>query len=150
MGAVIGQAGRPVLLLLPALLFAQPNAPKERYRLFQEYLVRRAGEITRAFPGDIRTLDEWKRRRPEVLRQFLYTLGLDRMPAKTPLNARITGSLERDTYKIEKIVFQSMPGFYVTGNLYLPTEPRPPGSVKYSINGGSYGPCGSTSQGDVM
>src|SRR5687768_12678294 len=115
MGAVIGQAAKPVLLLLFAgLLFAQQTRPDERFRLFQEYLIRRAGEVTRAFPGDIRTLDEWKRRRPEVLRQFLYTLGLDRMPAKTPLNARITGSIDRDTYKVEKIVFQSVPGFYVT------------------------------------
>jgi dienelactone hydrolase len=41
-------------------------------------------------------------------------------PEKTPLNARITGIIERDTYKIEKIVFDSRPGFPVTANLYIP------------------------------
>ena len=41
-------------------------------------------------------------------------------PEKTPLNARITGIIERDTYKIEKVIFDSRPGFPVTANLYIP------------------------------
>ncbi len=41
-------------------------------------------------------------------------------PERTPLNARVTGELNRDAYKIEKVVFESRPGFYVTANLYLP------------------------------
>jgi len=40
-------------------------------------------------------------------------------PERTPLNAKITGTVERDTYKIEKIIFESRPGFLVTGNLLL-------------------------------
>jgi cephalosporin-C deacetylase-like acetyl esterase len=42
------------------------------------------------------------------------------LPEKTPLNARITGTVERDAYKIEKVIFESRPGFLVTSNLYLP------------------------------
>ena len=49
-------------------------------------------------------------------------LGLDPMPEKTPLQARNTGTLEREGYRVEKIVFQSTPGLYVTGNLYLPAK----------------------------
>jgi len=41
-------------------------------------------------------------------------------PEKTPLNPRITGVVERDQYKIEKVIFESRPGFLVTGNLYIP------------------------------
>ncbi|WP_411274040.1 alpha/beta hydrolase family protein [Daejeonella sp.] len=41
-------------------------------------------------------------------------------PEKTQLNARTTGTLERDAYKIEKIIFESRPGFLVTANLYIP------------------------------
>jgi dienelactone hydrolase len=41
-------------------------------------------------------------------------------PEKTPLNARITGVMERDAYKIEKVIFDSRPGFPVTANLYIP------------------------------
>lgn len=41
-------------------------------------------------------------------------------PEKTPLNARVTGIVERDEYRIEKILFESRPGFLVTSNLYVP------------------------------
>ena len=41
-------------------------------------------------------------------------------PERTPLRARITGTVERDAYKIEKVIFESRPGFLVTGNFYLP------------------------------
>jgi dienelactone hydrolase len=47
-------------------------------------------------------------------------------PEKTPLNARITGTVDRDVYRIEKVIFESRPGFPVTGNLYLPTEHSSP------------------------
>ena len=42
------------------------------------------------------------------------------VPEKTPLNPRITGVLERDAYRVEKILFESRPGFLVTANLYVP------------------------------
>ena len=54
------------------------------------------------------------------------------LPPKTPLNPRITGRVERDAYAIENVIFESRPGFLVTGNLYLPKAPagtRRPGVV---------------------
>ena len=42
------------------------------------------------------------------------------MPTKTPLNAVIHGKVERDEYTVEKVYFESAPGFFVTGNLYRP------------------------------
>ncbi|AIE86247.1 acetylxylan esterase [Fimbriimonas ginsengisoli] len=62
---------------------------------------------------------ERARRRKELLR----TLGLDPMPAKTPLNARITGRIQRNGYHIEKLVFESRPKFYVTAHVYVPDRP---------------------------
>ena len=47
-------------------------------------------------------------------------LGLDPMPPRTPLNARITRRFEREGYRVENLVFESMPRLYVTANLYLP------------------------------
>ena len=41
-------------------------------------------------------------------------------PEKTPLNAKVTGILERDSYNIEKLIFESRPGFPVTASLYIP------------------------------
>ena len=41
-------------------------------------------------------------------------------PEKTPLNGRVTKVVDRDTYKIEHVIFESRPGFLVSANLYLP------------------------------
>ena len=53
-------------------------------------------------------------------KELLRSLGLDPMPAKTPLNARITGTIQRNGYHIEKVVFESRPNFYVTCHVYVP------------------------------
>jgi dienelactone hydrolase len=47
-------------------------------------------------------------------------------PDKTPLNARVTGIIERDSYNVEKVIFESRPGFPVTANLYLPKGRKNP------------------------
>ncbi|MVD21678.1 hypothetical protein D6U55_19565, partial [Vibrio cholerae] len=59
---------------------------------------------------------------------------------KTPLNAKITRTLDRDGYKIEHIIFESRPGYMVTGNFYLPTNRKTPmpgviGVCGHSLNG---------------
>jgi len=50
------------------------------------------------------------------------TLGLWPMPTKTPLNPVIHGLIDQGDYTIEKVYFESIPGFYVTGNLYRPKD----------------------------
>ncbi len=52
--------------------------------------------------------------------EFMRCLGLDPLPPHTPLEARIVGTLERDTYTIEKLVYESRPDFPVTALLYVP------------------------------
>jgi cephalosporin-C deacetylase-like acetyl esterase len=49
-------------------------------------------------------------------------LGLWPLPDKTPLKATVTGKLERAQFVVENVHFQSRPGLYVTGNLYLPKK----------------------------
>jgi dienelactone hydrolase len=66
------------------------------------------------------SLKQWELRKEEVRRQILVSQGLWPMPTKTPLHAVIHGKIERDEYTIEKVYFESTPGFYVTGNLYRP------------------------------
>jgi len=62
------------------------------------------------------------------------------MPEKTPLNAKVTKTLEREGYRIENVIFESRPNFHVTGNLYLPTTQKAqvPGVIGvcgHSLNG---------------
>ncbi len=130
-------------LLISPLAAQGFHSPRERYQMFQEYLARRASEITRNNLANIRTAADWERRRPEVRRQVLYMLGLDRLPARTPLHARITNRFDRPGYHVENILFESMPGLYVTGNLYVPAalERRAP-AVVY-VCGHSPSPAGA-------
>jgi len=59
----------------------------------------------------------------EMKEFFLEQLGP--FPEKTPLRTRITGSKNYDGFKIEKIIYESVPGFPVTALLYLPKSPPP-------------------------
>ncbi|MCS7314124.1 MAG: acetylxylan esterase [Bryobacterales bacterium] len=87
-------------------------------RLASERLAERARRIEGL---SARNLDEHRRRvREAILR------GIGGLPERTPLNARVTGVLEREDYRIEKIIFESQPGFHVTANLYLPKGGSPP------------------------
>ena len=70
------------------------------------------------------SLDEWEERKQWVRRQILVSQGLWPMPTKTPLNAVIHGRIEQDGYSVEKVYFESVPGFFVTGNLYRPLNPK--------------------------
>ncbi|VTU02267.1 Acetyl xylan esterase OS=Rhodopirellula maiorica SM1 GN=RMSM_02599 PE=4 SV=1: AXE1 [Gemmataceae bacterium] len=67
-----------------------------------------------------KTKEAWEARRTKLREQLLVANGLWPMPEKTPLNAVVHGKIERDGYTIEKVFFASMPGHYVTGNLYRP------------------------------
>ncbi len=68
------------------------------------------------------SLDQWEQRKEYVRRQILVATGLWPMPTKTPLNPVVHGKIERDGYTVEKVYFESAPGFFVTGNLYRPTN----------------------------
>jgi len=45
---------------------------------------------------------------------------------KTPLNAKVTGKLERENFTVEKIIFESHPGFYVTAAMFIPKNLQKP------------------------
>lgn len=73
----------------------------------------------RTFP-DIKTRAEWEERAKEIREQVLVSCGLWPMPEKSPLNPFIFDRVERDGYSVEKVYFQTYPGFYLAGNLYRP------------------------------
>ncbi len=73
----------------------------------------------------ITTPAQWERRRERLMAAFQQAIGP--FPAeKTPLNTRLVGTLERERYTIEKIIFESRPRFYVTAVAYVPKHHAPP------------------------
>ncbi len=67
-----------------------------------------------------KTLGEAQARAKRVRQVMLVTRGLWPMPERTPLNPVVHGQFDLGDYTIEKVYFESVPGFYVTGNLYRP------------------------------
>jgi hypothetical protein len=73
----------------------------------------------RDFPS-ISSRKTWEERAVQIREQAMVSCGLWPMPEKTPIKAQIFGKIERDGYSIEKVYFQTYPGFYLAGNLYRP------------------------------
>ena len=63
-------------------------------------------------------IGKWKARQDEIRKNLGSFFG--EFPERSPLNAKITGKLEYEKYTIEKVIFESQPGFFVTANLYVP------------------------------
>jgi cephalosporin-C deacetylase-like acetyl esterase len=70
----------------------------------------------------IKTSDDWVRFRDAKLNDLRASLGLLLEPPKD-LKVRLTGTIDGDGYRIEKLVFESRPGLLVTANLYTPPKP---------------------------
>jgi cephalosporin-C deacetylase-like acetyl esterase len=74
---------------------------------------------------NLSTKADWTNYQNELKRKFGSSLAKFQ---KTPLNAKVTGKLERENFTVEKIIFESHPGFYVTAAMFIPkklTKPAP-------------------------
>jgi dienelactone hydrolase len=99
-----------------ALLCASAAAQEgPRYRTLRDQLQARA-------PG---SLAEWRGRAAWLREHVLWSAGLLPLPEKTPLDARVFDRHARDDYSVSKVYFESLPGFFVTGNLYQPSGAGP-------------------------
>ncbi|MBM3811842.1 MAG: hypothetical protein FJW20_09425 [Acidimicrobiia bacterium] len=86
----------------------------------------------------LRMPDQFRERQRWVRRTFWQLTG--REPERTPLNARVTGEIERPHYTLRKVVYESRPGLHIPANLYIPKTggPRFPGvlfQMGHSLNG---------------
>ena len=66
----------------------------------------------------LKTKIDWLNRQKKVKEILNEVVGP--FPEKTPLNPRITGIVKKDGYRVEKIIFESMPDLYVIGCLFIP------------------------------
>lgn len=71
----------------------------------------------------ISTPAEVKERQAYIRAKLIEEIG--GFPAKTSLNPRITGTLQREGYRVEKLIFESQPRYYVTANVYVPAGKGP-------------------------
>lgn len=69
---------------------------------------------------------QWEARRSQLRRQILSAAGLSPMPVKTPLHPRIIRHLEYADYSIDVFLIETLPGYYLGGNLYRPAGRKHP------------------------
>jgi len=85
----------------------------------------------------VQTVNDWQKRQTSV-RQTLWNL-IGPFPEKTSLNAKITGTLKKNGYKVENIIYESLPGFYVTASLFIPDNVKTPAPAILFCSGHSTG-----------
>jgi hypothetical protein len=117
------------LLVVLSCVAASGQAPNtsEADRVLDQYFQQETARLAAGCLADIDSLEQWQSQRAELQRQLRDMLGLDPWPERTDLRAKITGRSEHDGFHVERLHFQSRPGLYVTGNLYLPAKSAPTG-----------------------
>jgi cephalosporin-C deacetylase-like acetyl esterase len=115
------EAAEDLRVLKGSAEFADASQMLPRYlmKLALDHLEQRKQII-----GRLATPEDVARRRAHVRERIIQAVG--GFPERTPLNAKVVGTLDRDGYKIEKVIFESQPNFFVTANLYLPKTGSPP------------------------
>ncbi len=104
-----------------------PSYGAEMPDMLLQYLARRLNALSAKWDQEraqVRTLAKIEQRNRYVRGKFIEMLG--GLPQRTPLNPVVVRTFERDRYRVENVMYQSRPGFWVTANLYVPTTGRGP------------------------
>ncbi|MEM7232443.1 MAG: acetylxylan esterase [Planctomycetota bacterium] len=96
------------------------DAPGDR--MLREYFALETDKLRAASLREVQSIDDWKSKRKQYRRELLDMLGLDPMPPRTALRVQVTGRVDHAEFTVENLHFQSRPGLYVTGNLYVPKK----------------------------
>ncbi len=83
----------------------------------------------------LKTPQEWEAQQNKTRTELESFFG--KFPKRTPLNTKITGKIEHEKYTIEKLYFESQPGYYVTANLYIPKNRKLPAPAVLLTSGHS-------------
>src|SRR5437870_923733 len=111
----LGSSLCSLLIFLPVATPLGRAAPSARSAAWPRTL-----DTPREFPN-IKTRAEWQERAREIRAQILVSCGLWPLPKKSALRPVIFGKVERDGYSIAKVYCETLPGFYLAGNLYRPS-----------------------------
>ena len=99
--------------------------------MLADYFAREVAEIENTPIALPASAEEWDKTRLNWRAQLADMLGLSPMPEKTPLQPVKTGEFTEDGIVVEKLHFQSLPGLYVTANLYRPAPSGPAEGQKF-------------------
>jgi dienelactone hydrolase len=67
---------------------------------------------------------EWEARKAKLRSQILAAAGLMPLPDRTPLRPRVSKGFHANGYRVEAVLLETLPGFYLGGTIYAPDGPR--------------------------
>src|SRR4029453_609707 len=102
-------------MLAAVIAAAQPPATQSPYRTLDD----------RFTPPTYTSASDWNARATYLREHALAPAGRLPLPEKTPLRPSIFGEIRKADYSVSKVYFESLPGFFVTGNLYRPLADGP-------------------------
>ncbi|MEI7688180.1 MAG: metalloendopeptidase, partial [Planctomycetota bacterium] len=109
-----------------ALASAQDKAELAPRRQLHDYLIeccQKHFDERRQTVADLKSPDGIRKRQEALKAKFFESIGP--LPAKTPLSAKVVGTLKGNGFRVEKVIYESRPNHHVTANLYLPDEKGP-------------------------
>jgi len=116
-------------LLAATLLFTAAVVPAASTAAISDTDIRTSelpGYKTHFSMPEYRTRDQWEARRQELRKQILSAAGLLPMPLRTPLHPKIVRHLEFKDYAVDVVLLETMPGYFLGGNLYRPVGKKQP------------------------
>lgn len=85
-------------------------------------------------PRTYKTLAEWQARKQQLRTQILAAAGLLPMFPKNDLHPQVFGRIQNRDCFIEKVLIETLPGYYLAGNLYTPLKAAPAGGFPAIIS----------------
>jgi hypothetical protein len=130
-----------IIFLLLASGFATVAQPSQPNMLCQGayYTEPQGAEQLAKVSKSLKSLGDWSAHADSMRAQIRKGLDMEAYPKKTPLNAKFRNKKTFDGYTVEAVIFESLPGFYVTGNLYRPTGDHRKQSLAVIANAHGHG-----------
>ena len=111
------------LMFLASVILISGIASAQSGQLCQGnyYTEQQGAEKLAALQRRLNSVSGWQHHSDSIRMQIRKGMELEVFPARTPLNPKFRNKKELDGYTVESVVFESLPGFFVTGNLYKPS-----------------------------
>jgi len=110
---------RSILFCVCAASMLSPALAQDQFLDWMNAIAQHQLDAREVAIAKVKTVQEADARRNAVRAKILELLGS--LPDyQGPLNARVTGRIEKPRYTIEKVIFESLPEFYVSADVYVP------------------------------
>jgi hypothetical protein len=111
-----------VLLLTSSMMVFAQSANSDMLCVGDHWTEEEGASFLQLKKENYKTEKAWDKRANAIRKQILKGTGLNKMPKKSPLKPIMGEIREYDGYVVQNVAFESLPGVFVTGSLYMPNE----------------------------